>query len=282
VQHQAFAEDRTIDDEVWNQPVRGFKVLSQREVSAQEANALVGVAGATLETLARSGTVAKSAWAHQDAVTVAPGGLLKVTMSGSGDADLYVRFGAQATASAYDCRPYQESSNESCELAVPAGATQAFVSVKGYATSSAFQLKIVVAGAAPAQYALDSAAVKWVAVKTEVAYIGESAANVDGNLAARIDQYTHKDTYTYVLELDAAGKIIGGEWTGDSKTDHPDFLWLPLSVSAQSVAGGKITYARVKQLYDLSLLPPGSTTPPAGGGTDKTVTDAFAIAKNTW
>ena len=27
VQHQAFAEDRTFDDEVWNQPVRGYKVL---------------------------------------------------------------------------------------------------------------------------------------------------------------------------------------------------------------------------------------------------------------
>jgi hypothetical protein len=282
VQHQAFAEDRTIDDEVWNQPIRGFKVLAQREVTAQEANALIGVTGAAQSTTNKSGTVAKNVWSHQDAVSVVPGGMLKVTMTGSGDADLYVRFGAQATASAYDCRPYQDSTNESCEIAVPANATQAFVSVKGYATSSAFQLKIVVAGAAPAAYALNPQAVKFFALRTEVAYIGESAANVDGNLAARIDQYTHKDTYTYVLELDAAGKIVGGEWTGDSKTDHPDFLWLPLSVSAQSVAGGKIAYAKVKQLYDLSLVPPGSTTPPTDGGSDKTVSDAFAIAKNAW
>lgn len=31
--------------------------------------------------------------------------------------------------------------------------------------------------------------------------------------------------YGYVLELDAQGKILGGEWTGGSKTDHPDFIW---------------------------------------------------------
>jgi hypothetical protein len=281
VQHQAFAEDRTIDDEVWNQPIRGFKVLEQREVSAQEANALVGVSGPVVSTVSKSGTVAKSAWAHQDAVAVTPGGMLKVTMTGSGDADLYVRFGAQPTTATYACRPYQESTNESCDLAVPAGATQAFVSVNGYAASSTFQLKIVVAGAAPAAYALNRAAVKLVAVHTEVSYIGESAANVDGNLASRIDQYTHKDSYTYVLELDAAGKIIGGEWTGESKAAHPDFLWLPLSVSAASVAGGKITYAKVKQLYDLSLVPPGGTTPPATGE-PTTFSDSFAIAKNAW
>jgi hypothetical protein len=30
---------------------------------------------------------------------------------------------------------------------------------------------------------------------------------------------------TYVLELDANGKVIGGEWTGSSKINHPDFVW---------------------------------------------------------
>ena len=32
--------------------------------------------------------------------------------------------------------------------------------------------------------------------------------------------------YRYVLELDSNREIIGGEWEGESKSDHPDFLWL--------------------------------------------------------
>lgn len=33
-------------------------------------------------------------------------------------------------------------------------------------------------------------------------------------------------TMTYVLEMDSLGRILGGEWTGSSQQDHPDFLWL--------------------------------------------------------
>lgn len=35
-------------------------------------------------------------------------------------------------------------------------------------------------------------------------------------------------THSYVLELDASGKIIGGEWTGTSQQTHPDFIWVAL------------------------------------------------------
>ncbi len=277
--HQAFAEDRTIDDEVWNQPIRGYKVLAQNEITAQQANTLIGVRGAGGTTGSKSGTVAKDAWSHQGSVAVTAGSTLRVTMKGTGDADLYVRFGAQPTAATYDCRPYNDSTTEACELPVPAGASAAFISVNGYAATSSFELQIVTSGVAPAQYQFNPAAVKFYALRTEVSYISESPASTDGNLGARINQYTHKDTYSYVLEVDAAGKIVGGEWTGDSKLDHPDFLWLPLSVSAQSVAGGKITYARVKEIYDQSLQAPG--TPPTTGS-EKTVTDSATIAKNTW
>src|SRR5205823_10277381 len=40
---KAFAEDRTQDAEVWNQPLRGYNVLEKRAVTAQEANRLYGV-----------------------------------------------------------------------------------------------------------------------------------------------------------------------------------------------------------------------------------------------
>jgi hypothetical protein len=34
-------------------------------------------------------------------------------------------------------------------------------------------------------------------------------------------------TYEYILELNQKGKIIGGEWVGSSKKEHPDFIWRP-------------------------------------------------------
>jgi hypothetical protein len=33
-------------------------------------------------------------------------------------------------------------------------------------------------------------------------------------------------TYQYVLEIDGAGNVIGGEWTTQSQANHPDFLWV--------------------------------------------------------
>ena len=38
---------------------------------------------------------------------------------GSGDADLYVRFGEAPTTSVYDCRPYRNGNNETCNFANP-------------------------------------------------------------------------------------------------------------------------------------------------------------------
>ena len=34
-------------------------------------------------------------------------------------------------------------------------------------------------------------------------------------------------TYEYILELNQKGKVIGGEWVGSSKSEHPDFIWRP-------------------------------------------------------
>ena len=34
-------------------------------------------------------------------------------------------------------------------------------------------------------------------------------------------------TYEYILELNLKGKVIGGEWVGSSKSEHPDFIWRP-------------------------------------------------------
>ena len=42
IHKKSFIEDRTFDDEVWNQPVRGFKVYADNEISKKQAKKLVG------------------------------------------------------------------------------------------------------------------------------------------------------------------------------------------------------------------------------------------------
>jgi subtilisin-like proprotein convertase family protein len=45
IHHRAFAEDRTMNAEIWNQPLLGYQILEQREISEQEAMLLLGRPG---------------------------------------------------------------------------------------------------------------------------------------------------------------------------------------------------------------------------------------------
>lgn len=71
-----------------------------------------------------------------------PSGATSVTFTmngGSGDADLYVRFGAQPTTSTYDCRPYQSGNVETCSFD-PAQAGTYYVMLRGYSSYSGVTL----------------------------------------------------------------------------------------------------------------------------------------------
>lgn len=174
---QSFVEDRTNSYEVWNQPLRNFKVTSKSELTSEQANKLIGV----------------------------------TATDGGAELSTY-RFNANAT--------------------------------------------------------------RFIHVKSEVKYISESSSD-DGYTAPNIDSYTRTDRYDYVLELDATGKILGGEWVGSSKLNHPDFLWLPISASG-SVAGGAIKYAEVKALV-LESAGQGALT-----GNAVEVNESATIAKGEW
>ena len=62
---------------------------------------------------------AKNAKLYYTVVVPAGAYNLAITTSGgSGDEDLYVKFGATPTTSSYDCRPYVSGNNETCSAAV--------------------------------------------------------------------------------------------------------------------------------------------------------------------
>ena len=61
------------------------------------------------------------------------------TSGGTGDADLYVRFGSAPTDTTYTCRPYLGGNNETCTIAAPSAGTY-YVRVKAYASFSGVSL----------------------------------------------------------------------------------------------------------------------------------------------
>jgi serine protease len=68
------------------------------------------------------------------------GKTLKIrTSGGTGDADLYVRFGARPTTSSYACRPYLIGNNETCTVSNTT-AGEYYVMIRGYAAYSGVSL----------------------------------------------------------------------------------------------------------------------------------------------
>ncbi len=166
---RGFAMDRTFDYEVWNQPVVGYEITRQREITVQEANTLLGRTGDTYEY-------------NADAATL------------------------------YD-------------------------------------------------------------VHMSLRWITESHAS---RTPADTARHTRTDYLTYILEVDAQGKVIGGEWYGNSRAAHPDFLWNPRRLTRSSVP--YLNLDNVRMLIEMSR---GALEPePTPGALSASGTGALSIPDN--
>jgi serine protease len=93
-----------------------------------------------------SGSVAQRQRIDFRGLDVAAGSLISVSMDGTGDADLYVRFDerpqlvTQPTQTSYLCAPYIDGSSETCAMQVPVGASTAYVMVYGF-TAATYDLE---------------------------------------------------------------------------------------------------------------------------------------------
>ncbi|XXX82257.1 M57 family metalloprotease [Sorangium sp. So ce134] len=104
------------------------------EVSYSAPGAPAG--GGTATSTSFEGSISRRETAAHGPIAVVPGTTFRAVMSGTGDPDLYVRFGEEPTLSAYDCRPYLDGADETCELTVPEGQSEAFLLVQGYSDST--------------------------------------------------------------------------------------------------------------------------------------------------
>ncbi|HMT37130.1 MAG TPA: M4 family metallopeptidase, partial [Thermomonas sp.] len=98
--------------------------------------------GALTKAVAKTG-IAQSTSGYSVNYTLAvPSGAtnLSFTMSGgTGDADMYVKFGSAPTDSSYDCRPYKSGNAETCTFATPSAGTY-YVRLKAYSAFSGVSL----------------------------------------------------------------------------------------------------------------------------------------------
>ncbi len=108
---------------------------------------------------------------------------------------------------------------------------------------------------------------RFVDVRMTLNYVTESEASKEPK-TPELEHYTRRDSYHYLLELDAAGTILGGEWInggtahpewGNSR--QPDFLWF--STGPADDYGTPLEYSKVKALLAKSRAP---IVPEAEGG----------------
>lgn len=124
-------------------------------------------------------------------------------------------------------------------------------------------------------YAYNADAVKFIEVEMTTDWLTEGHQSTQ---PLGSDGYVRHDHYHYVLELDADGKIIGGEWVGSSRDQHPDFLWVPTGPRTgwSRRSNPNVDLETVRRLVALSRQPEGGDTPPPATGDtydNTTVTD---------
>ncbi|UXI67932.1 PKD domain-containing protein [Tahibacter amnicola] len=112
----------------------GATNTTSRSVTVSTGNVLQNGVPVTGLSAATAGTVL-----YTMNVPAGASNLVISTSGGTGDADLYVRFGAAPTTSTYDCRPYRTGNAETCTFATPSAGTY-HIMLRGYQAFSGVTL----------------------------------------------------------------------------------------------------------------------------------------------
>uniref|UniRef100_M4BQC3 Transglutaminase elicitor n=1 Tax=Hyaloperonospora arabidopsidis (strain Emoy2) TaxID=559515 RepID=M4BQC3_HYAAE len=129
--------------------------------------------------------------------------------------------------------------------------------VRGYKVYDQIDLTLEEA----AQYFYGLETYPWNAAAKSLAYINMRLSWIDESyedgslvMSGRVDNFTSGADYTYLLELDGEGNIIGGEWVYESHDNHPDFIWFPQSKPAlDAVIKSGVNYSEVEMLLEKSI-----------------------------
>ena len=112
------------------------------------------------------------------------------------------------------------------------------------------------------KWSYNTAAKKLYEVRMTVTYLSESGAEAT---PVGWMNNTSQDDYHYILELNDAGKVIGGRYCTDSSNSHVDFLWSPTGTNSPS--NPSVDQTKVKQLIKMSVEPESGGGGATGGTT---------------
>ena len=130
-----------------------------------------------------------------------PAGQSKVTFTiagGTGDADLFVNFGARPSATVYQCRPYLSGNAETCTFTPPSAGTY-YVGINAYTAYAGVTLTGTYSGTAGDPYLANGTAVTGLAGAAGSAKYWRIAVPAGKNLSVRISGGTgDADLYTRV------------------------------------------------------------------------------------
>jgi len=122
-------------------------------------------------------------------------------------------------------------------------------------------------GVEGSEYKYNPDARRFFEVQATVHYVTESSAS-DKPLVPSIGSYLRTDKYHYVVETDADGKVIGGEWIKPGSThsqwgfsQQPDFLWASVGPAGETTSNPFVKYSLVKELLAKSLIDPNQPPP---------------------
>ncbi len=127
----------------YEQIFRGIDSSQIVLVSGEEDNEYVpgggeAAADTSWEGVSLDGALAEGEESRFETPTL-PAGTYTFSLTGTGDADLYVRMGLAPSLSEFDCRPYRAGSVETCQLELTAPTTIHGM-VRGFAANSTFEL----------------------------------------------------------------------------------------------------------------------------------------------
>jgi PKD repeat protein len=111
-------------------------------MSATKTSSVTVSSGNVLSNGVAKTGLAAATGAYLKFTMVVPAGataLKFVQSGGTGDSDMYVKFGSEPTDTVYDCRPYVSGNAETCNIATAQAGTY-YVNLKGYAAFSGVSL----------------------------------------------------------------------------------------------------------------------------------------------
>jgi len=206
-----FVIERTTNYEVWNQPLVGYKVTSSREIDVVEAHRLLGVQPGQTEGTGIFVHGVEEGSAEATAI-------LRLVNTGTfQQLDVDARLDKRAVRRIMEVRPLSSLARLN---GVPYVNAPQFASLLSTARAMGLYEEVRI------DFMYNNRAERFIEVQTTTDWITESHAMTTPTTPI-VSRYTRHDHYHYILELDGEGNIIGGEWVGASKLNHPDFVWLP-------------------------------------------------------